>query len=213
MDDWSIIHFKLFIIHSFYPNLPNTNMKDEMKYINALQNNDKATIREIYKKCFPIIRSHIIKNSGTHDDAWDMFQEGLIIVLKKSNQPDFKLTASFCSYLFSICHYRWSNELRKKRSSEVTLSDDITLIEEASIEKLLHNEAQMKLYKEKLGELGERCQKILFLYFKKVKFKIIAEKMGFKNEKVARKQKHVCQKKLIQKIMEDSRYSDLKFEG
>src|SRR5690606_897349 len=64
---------------------------------------------------FPTIRYLIKKNTGNDEDAEDIFQESLIVVLKNVQKDDFYLTCSFLTYLYSISRNLWMQKLKTKR--------------------------------------------------------------------------------------------------
>ena len=175
-------------------------------YLDGLVNNKEQVIKEMYTDFLPRITHMVKKNSGSADEGFDMFQEGLIVILKKAKQKDFKITSAFFTYLYGVCRYLWSNELQKKYKSEVMFSDTITYKSDEDIEGMLINNEKEALYKEKFAELSEKCQSLLQLFFEKVKGEEIAKRLGYASANSARKQKHHCQKGLIDKIKGDIRY-------
>lgn len=187
-------------------------MKEDMKYIHGLKKNNSKVIQSIYDQYLPIIQTFITKNNGTKDEAWDIFQEGLILILKKSKKKDFELKSKFSSYLYGICKFLWMNKLRKKSGNEVTITDTMTYTDDYSIEEDLHQTAQKELFLEKFRELGEKCQKVLNLYFNKTKMEEIARLMSYASVNATKQRKHKCTKQLITKIRTDHRYNELRAE-
>ncbi len=183
---------------------------NESSYIQGLLSNDKAVINVIYKSYLPRIEAFVLKNSGSREDAWEIFQEAIILVLKKARQPDFRLTSNFFTFLYGLCRYLWSNELRKSRRKEVTITDTDTYKVSNDIETALFEEDQLNLYREKKKQLGDICQQVLELFFQGLKFKQIATQLGLPNENAAKQKKFKCQQKLIGIIRSDVRYKELK---
>jgi RNA polymerase sigma factor (sigma-70 family) len=137
---------------------------DAKDYLQGIIQGDNRVIRAIYEEHHRAIVQLVEKNSGTLDDAKDVFQEGLMLIYQKAKQPDFKLTSSFFTYFYAVCRNIWSNKRRKKPFGEVTLSNEMTsMIEDDSPEALERNE-QYTLYRNKFLELGEDCQKLLSLF-------------------------------------------------
>ena len=66
-----------------------------------------------------------------------------------------------------------------------------------------------RLYQKHFTNLGKDCQKILQLYFDKVPLKNIAQIMGFKSEKYAKKRKFKCKEYLIKSIKQDLEYNKI----
>lgn len=188
-------------------------MDDEMEYIYGLHNNNSTIIQKIYDEYFSLVKTFIIRNNGDEYDAWDIFQEGLILILKKSKKPDFELKSQFSTFLYGCCRNLWRNELRGKRRTEVTIVDTMTYIDEYSIEKDLHQKAQLILYKEKFNLLGAKCQEVLKLYFTKTSMKKIAQLVNLAGENAAKQRRYKCAQQLIKKIRDDYRYQELKYEN
>ena len=61
---------------------------------------------------FPKVERYILQNSGSSNEALDIFQEGLIILYQKHQQDQ---TIQLDGFLLNTCRYLWLNELRKKK--------------------------------------------------------------------------------------------------
>ncbi len=141
----------------------------------------------------------ILKNSGNFEEAQDVFQDAIIVLYEKTKNPNFKLTCTIKTYIYSIVRNLWLKILvKKKRQAIVTDFEKFYKIEiedydtekDTKIEKVL----------EAIKTLGEKCKKILTsFYFEKKKMEIIAEELGYTNAKNAKNQKYKCMKQL--KIM------------
>lgn len=151
---------------------------------------DKA-FRELYK-LYPRIEKLILSKGGTKADANDVFQEALIILNRNLEKIDFKLTASFYTYLYSVSRFVWKDTQKQfsKQELQNLQSEDVSILDAILEEK------KYKLAEHAFRKLGERCQQLLQrFYLKKMTFKVIAEEMQFKSEKVAKNQKYKCLQK------------------
>jgi len=179
-------------------------------YIQGLLAGENHIINAIYEKHHRAIIQLVESNSGTLEDAKDVFQEGLMLVYQKAKQPDFKLTSSFFTYFYAVCRNVWSNKRRKKSFGEVTLSEEMTsMVVDDSPEVLEQNE-QYTLYRSKFLELGTDCQQLLSLFMQKVSLKEIAERMGISSVAYAKKKKFKCKERLVKLIQNDMKYAELK---
>ncbi|MBL85322.1 MAG: RNA polymerase [Winogradskyella sp.] len=161
--------------------------------IMALFKNGKRekAFKELYK-LYPRIEKLILSNNGTKADANDVFQEALIILNRNLEKSDFKLTSSFYTYLYSVSRFVWKDTQRKFTKQELHNLQS----EEVSIFDAVLEEQKYKSAEKAFRELGERCQQLLqWFYVKKMTFKVIAEQMRFKSEKVAKNQKYKCLQK------------------
>lgn len=150
-------------------------------------------LKKLYRY-FPQVQKLIVSKGGQKQDAQDVFQDALVVFCSKLEQSDFKLTASIDTYLYSVCKLIWNNQQRKRKTtsnSELEVELDSNDLEE--LNKLLEKEELLKRAEQVLLKLGKRCQDLLKLfYFDGLRMKVIAEKMGFKSEKIAKNQKYKC---------------------
>ena len=172
-------------------------MTDE-QIIQALQQGDQTSALKKLYQYYPAVRQMILQNSGNRHDAEDIYQETLIILCRKVKEKDFQLTAGLKTFLFSISRLQWLNELRK-RKKDTSASFDITNENESESEKLkgyLHEEEKFKKAESALMKLGDKCKKLLQLFYSQKKsFKEIANELDFSNEKIAKNQKYRCMEK------------------
>ena len=149
-----------------------------------------AAIKKLYS-FYPAVRQMILQNNGNKHDAEDIFQESLIIFCRKVKEENFTLTASLKTFLYSISRLQWLNELRKRKKE--ILKDDVTASSEAETNELngyLQEEEKFKKAESALMKLGEKCRKLLQLFYAQRKsFKEIADELDFSNEKIAKNQK------------------------
>jgi RNA polymerase sigma factor (sigma-70 family) len=155
----------------------------------------------------PVVKKFVLKNNGTRQEAEDIFQEGLVIFCNKIQKPDFLLTCSINTYVYSVCKLLWLDELKKK--NKTIKNDFIELTDENLVDEInsdIADDESMKQAQEAVMKLGEKCKEILELfYFKKLSMKEIANKLGFASEKGAKNQKYRC----IEKAKENLKQSTL----
>lgn len=179
-------------------------------FIDGIKHQNGQIIEEIYQKFRPPIIAFIRKSGGSREDAYEVFQEALIIIFQKiKKEPDFQLRGLFYNYLYKICWHLWTREAVKKYRKEVTIPEDDRLYYEMTIEEDLIAHQKYRLYRSKFETLSSRCQQLLQLFLEKVKLKDIARQMNYASENVAKKQKHNCQKKLISLIKNSALYQEL----
>jgi len=159
--------------------------------------NSKA-LTALYKH-YPMVRRLIRTTGGTTKDAEDIFQEALIILIKKIRTENFQLTAQPGTYLFSVSRYLWKDEL-KRRNRQVPhdlLTDDngtaLRDTETPGLKELLEDESRIKLAEQALSELKDRCRELLLLFYHgDLRLKEIAARMGYSSENTAKNQKYKC---------------------
>lgn len=183
--------------------------QENQYFIDGIRNNNSKVINEIYEQYSKAIMYYVTSNSGTSEDARDVFQEGMIVLFRKVNTPDFELTSSLLTYFYSICKYVWSNKLRKKKINTVQMENAPELTDTHSIQEDLEREERSAFYMQKFNQLGDGCQKVLTLFYEGTKMKQIAEVMGFASSNYATKRKHKCKEQLMKLVTEDNFYNEI----
>ena len=165
---------------------------EDQKIIDLIKSQKHDTVFTTLYKYFPVVKKMILANGGRSEDAEDIYQEALIVFYKKAGSPDFKLTSSINTYLYSICRFMWKDQL-KKQQKQVFTDIEKEVIEESEFIAEIETENQFKLAEKVISELGERCKELLLLfYFQSKKLKDIATKMGYNSENTAKNQKYKC---------------------
>lgn len=180
--------------------------------LNGILRNDTIVLQFIYKNFYSKINFFIKKNSGDDDDANDVFQEAIIIIFRKLKANDLVLDCSFDTYLYSVCRFLWLKQLDKRKIEKEKIKDNHDYHEDIyddGLEKVADLNERYRLYQKHFINLGKDCQKILQLYFDKVPLKNIAQIMGFKSEKYAKKRKFKCKEYLIKSIKQDLEYNQI----
>lgn len=185
--------------------------KIENEFLHDLINGNEKGILKIYSTFYPSIEKYILKNSGTSEEAKDVFQDGLMVFYEKRKEADFQLNVKFGTYLFAICRNIWLKQLRsKKNTNVVTFESDLVLIDEDVKDLEIENFNKYKLYKSKFDQLGEECKKMLTFFFQKKSMAEITTLMKYKNDSYTRKKKYKCKEKLIQLIRKDPEFKQYK---
>ncbi|MEJ7740881.1 MAG: sigma-70 family RNA polymerase sigma factor [Chitinophagaceae bacterium] len=187
----------------------------DQKYIDALLNNDVAVLEEIYKKFSGKIKWMVLQNNGSESDAADVFQDALLSVYNKAKTNNFILTCPFDAFIYLISRNKWLNELSKRKSHKVTITDfdGYNDIGEDSFkladECRLHEERKY-LLDEKVKELSENCQQLLRLSWSGKPMDEVAKKLGL-TYGYARKKKSECMAQLVALIKQSSGFKSLKW--
>ena len=181
--------------------------------IEGLKTSDNNVLEYVYKKYFPIVRFFVIKNSGTDEDAKDVFQESLILIYKRLKDESLDLTCSFKTYLYSVCRIQWLRQLEKKKVRNEVVTDNQVFVQlDEDIEELVAEQEQFRIYQKHFQLLHKDCQEILRLFLKKVPLKEIAQKMNIKSDKYLKKRKYACKEALIKRIQNDPDYKRIRNE-
>lgn len=157
-----------------------------------MQNPNKAT-GYIYKYYFPSIKRYVILNQGSIEDAKDLFQDVLLVLLTKLQHDNFILSASLKTYTIAIAKNLWLKRLKYMRMQanyEPSLDNQLLLDIESQIE-------QEKSYWEKLQDyftkITKHCNELLtkiFIHGKTIEQ--IQDEYGYSSKHNAQNQQHKC---------------------
>ncbi len=179
--------------------------------IQGLKLHSDFIIKHVYKEFFPTIKFLIKKNTGNEEDAEDIFQESLLVILKNVQKEEFYLTCSFLTYLYSISRNLWMQRLKVKRKGMdnfEALEKFFNISEADNIELAEVEQLRYKIYRDHFNAMEKDCQRILLLSMQKYSSKDIAETMGYSSENYAKTKKYNCKERLKKSIMEDPRMSE-----
>lgn len=179
--------------------------------LEGLRTSNNEVLSFIYRKYFPEIRFFVIKNSGSDEDAQDVFQESIIIIYKKLRDDVLDLTCSFKTYLYSVCRIVWLKQLEKRKNKSDNFSDNQVFVDlQDGVDEMAEEQERFKLYQKHFQTLHIDCQTILKLFLEKVPLREIASRMNIKSEKYLKKRKYQCKEILVKRIQNDPNFKRLK---
>lgn len=160
-------------------------------------------VRELYRAHFGTLSRYILNNSGSEQDAEDIFQEVLVNFIHLVKQDRFRGESSIGTFLYAMNRHTWLNELKKRGRAQAreekyergqeTLSPDA--------ETFLALREEKSLLASLVASLGDTCRKILTLfYYENRSMKEILEATDYENEQVVRNKKYKCLKQLEQTL-------------
>ncbi len=179
--------------------------------LEGLRTSNNEVLSFIYRQYYPEIRFFVIKNSGSDEDAQDVFQESIIIIYKKLRDDVLKLSCSFKTYLYSVCRIVWLKQLEKRKTKTDSLSYNQAFVDlQEGIGEMAEEQERFKLYQKHFQTLHEDCQMILKLFFEKKSHKEIASKMNITSENYLKKRKYQCKEILVKRIQNDPDFKRIK---
>lgn len=188
------------------------NFFTEDKIKEAFKKNDHSYISSLYKVHYPVVKRFVLYNSGVEEDAKDLLQEALIIILQKVNTDNFALSCSFLTYLYSIVKNLWLKELRQKRANRVVVKDleDIEDVDcHINFEKEYRFNVEYFIFRMHFNRLSKSCKEILKMVFEKKSYNEVAVVLNLKSEGVVRRRKYRCKESLIGTIKKDPKYIEM----
>jgi RNA polymerase sigma factor (sigma-70 family) len=164
-------------------------MKDE-EVLDRIHRGDEKALDYLYRKHYRMMIRIVLNNSGTEEEAKDIFQDALIVFWQKATSGNLVLTSKISTYLYSICQNLWRKELERK-SRLVHEAKDSPIAPVEDLEERSH------IIRQCIAELGDTCRKVLtYYYFDGLSMDVIAERMGFASTDTAKTKKYKCKKRL-----------------
>jgi RNA polymerase sigma factor (sigma-70 family) len=145
---------------------------------------------------------------GSEEDARDIFQDGLIIMLEKLDDEKFALTCKFKTFLYCVCENLWKSVLEKRQAAINYRSK----IEETEGDNDYSDTIDHDMYQEIIMDvfttLDPISQKILNMYWQEISPQDIAGQLGYTYGYV-RKKKSEAQSELTEKIKKHPGYMQI----
>jgi RNA polymerase sigma factor (sigma-70 family) len=173
-------------------------MYSDEAVLQAIKNGDDRVLIHLYKQVLPKIKTYILKNNGSEDDAKDIFQDAVMTFYKYVKQDKFNPENEIAGFIYTISRNLWINQVKKKNKM-------VDLTDETPIKEVSYNFADDLMSRERedyvmtmFSKLGETCKQILlYSIYHKFSMKEIKEKMGYTSENMAKTKNYKCKQRLI----------------
>ena len=178
----------------------------DQSLVHALRSeaNPDDAIRYLYRTQFRLTSGYIKQNSGTEEDAEDIFQELVLVFIDILKKDKFRGESSVSTFLYALTRNIWLNELNRRGRSKIRdeifeKGKDKTDLDVSHL--IADRETKMQLMNV-VEKLGETCKKILLaFYFENLAIREILQNLNYENEQVVRNKKYKCLKQLQEMMM------------
>jgi len=169
------------------------NQSDHQTYL-GLKSKDNQAFEVLYKFYYPSVKNFITKNNGSVDDAKDIFQETILVLLEKVPKDDFNLTSSLKTYIFAISSNLWLKRLRDSNKIvriELDMYEKyLTDYEEAEIDA---NQNNIKRALNVFKKVTNKCKVLLTaIFYDEKNIETVTKEFGYTNKHNAQNQKFKC---------------------
>ncbi len=140
-----------------------------------------------------MIQHMVLNNSGTTDDAADIFQETMIVLFEKARSGNFELNCQLKTYIYSVSRRLWLKKLQLAQKQVVIMDEAETVGVEEDLEVHEKRQQDFNLMEQALSRIGEPCKSLLEAYYvHKKQMTQIATEFGYTNADNAKTQKYKC---------------------
>ena len=160
-------------------------------------------VKALYRDHFESLAWFVMNNSGSWQDAEDIFQDVVVSFIDLVKKEKFRGEASIKTFLFAMNKNTWLNELKRRGKAgqrELKYEKEQDKPEMDTTHFIADSEATKQVM-DLVGELGDTCKKILVMfYYENLSMKEILDGLEYENEQVVRNKKYKCLKQLEQMI-------------
>jgi len=167
---------------------------------------DTKVLTFLYEKLLPEIKFFVLKNKGTEDEAYDVFQDAIMVFYKYVKQNKYDKTKNVHGFIYSVSKNIWLNKLKKeqRKTHLFDLNDKDSGID--IMQDIITNERE-EMIKKLFTDLGERCKELLiYTFFNDYSMVKISELMGFATVNAVKTKRYKCKQRLIELINSNKQY-------
>ncbi|MBL0128730.1 MAG: sigma-70 family RNA polymerase sigma factor [Flavobacteriales bacterium] len=177
--------------------IKDTYLVSEPSWLVGLRRNDPATIRSLYTHHFPTVRQYVLQNSGTTNDAQDIFQEAITVLWMNVKEGRFNTGADSDpgGFLFRVAKNKWLDTVRSAAHKHMKVVHDDRI---SAVGYDVDDDTEDRIVRLRgvYDKLDDKCKQVLDqYYFERKDLATIAESMGVEEESI-RTIKYRCMMKL-----------------
>ncbi|HEY3403668.1 MAG TPA: sigma-70 family RNA polymerase sigma factor [Ohtaekwangia sp.] len=174
--------------------------------VSEIRKKNEVVLRELYKMHFPMVMNLVCSNSGTEQEAKDIYQEAVIAFYERVQQEHFRLTCRIKTFLYAICRRLWLKRLSEKKRFHGNIDETETFLQIDDVMlDMDEREKQFSQMSKALDGLGEPCRSIIEdFYIRDLSMEAIRDKFGYTNADNAKNQKYKCLQRLKKLFFENT---------
>lgn len=167
--------------------------------LDAVRTGDDKTLQQLYRDNYRYVEKFVIDNSGTAEQAKDIFQEAFLSMWRNVQAEKFvvKEGGSLSAYLQRIAKNKWLDYLRSAAYRKTVLLE-AEIVESIAVEEVVNeNElAGIKQVREQFELLGDNCRELLTrFYYRGESLRSVAQVFGWTGD-TAKNNKYRCIERL-----------------
>lgn len=169
----------------------------EEALILELRKKNEVALKQLYRENYSMVLRLVINNSGTEQEAKDVYQEAIIHFYERLSQTEFALTCKIKTYLYAVCRKLWLQRLAH-RNKYVRIEEGERVPDaDGVVTDVETKEMHYAVMGDSLNKLGEPCRSILEDYYLQGHtMEEITMKFGYTNTDNTKNQKYKCLQRL-----------------
>lgn len=172
-----------------------TDIASQPAWASGLRRNDPATLRALYAKHFPAIKQYVVQNSGTGNDAQDVFQEAMTVLWMNVKEGRLVPGDDPGGFLYRVAKNKWLDVVRSAAHKHMKVVHDERTLDRGTDAPDDIEERIVRL-RGVYDKLDDKCRAVLDrFYFERKDLATIADEMGVEEESI-RTIKYRCMMKL-----------------
>jgi len=180
--------------------------------VECLRNRQGYVVGYLSDRYMAMVRLMVNQLGGSSEDAKDIFQEGLMIMLEKIDNKEFTLTCKFKTFLYCVCENLWTSVIVKRPAATNYFTRRAKTEEEKDFTEVMDNNLCREIFVSVFETLDPVGKKILKLYWEEMSPREIADKLGYTYGYV-RKKKCEVQTELTEKVKKHPDYKRIVNSG
>lgn len=169
----------------------------------------------LYIRAMRLVRSYVLQNCGTMQDAEDVLQEGFFTFFQSTSKEGFTLSTKPEYYILSVCKKLWLKELARKKIAPPTqhINGDDVIDDDWMILIKERKEQLITIIERNIKKLSTKSQKLFDYKMEGLTCAQIAELLKLKNGQIVKDKTYRCKQRLLLLISEDKDYRNLYEDG
>lgn len=166
-----------------------------------ISGNSDGVLDFLYKNLLSKVRSYIIQNSGSKDDANDVFQDAVIIFFEYVRKGKFDSEKTIEGFIYSVARNIWIDKIRRGKKMVRLNEMDLTTEPQETFDVLkdIVDKEKRSAMSSLFDLLGSGCKELMYYQlYEKLSMKEISDKMGFSNENVAKTKNYKCKQRFAE---------------
>lgn len=172
-------------------------MKEKVQ-LSELKKRDPHAIQALYEYNFPIVLKFVTLNTGSIDEAREIFHDAVFILMERIREKQLDESANFTLHLYSIARILWIDMMREKLMDESNVKHihEFLELEPTRIRSKIVGVKRLSAQFKSLAEPGRTIVREHIAHG--VSLSEISRRMGFSSEESAVKNKYKALKSLIE---------------